>query len=45
MGGDDAGEQVIALKVAIMMVNMMVMKVMVSQPTKYNTYPNPWYDL
>jgi hypothetical protein len=26
MGGDDAGKQVIALMVAIMMVNMMVMK-------------------
>ena len=31
--------------VVIMMVNMMVMKVMVSQPTEYNIYLNPWYDL
>jgi hypothetical protein len=36
MGGDNAGKQVIALAlmVVIMMVNMMVMKVMVSQSTE-----------
>jgi hypothetical protein len=49
MGGDDIGEQVIlvALMVVIIMVNMMVIKVMVMtcQPTEYNTYLNPWYDL